>query len=284
MEGSVEQALRGKHYRRGVRCILLWREGHGGFYFFKPFIDDNPQRNEPPLSAVTTTIFLLLTHSCAGGLPLGILLCQSEDEQTIAQGLEQLKQVVGEKGFADRGHEGPQLVITDDCRAERGALGNSLGHLQQIRDRGERVESTPGIWTGSEQRAVESTPGIWSSSEQRAVGSTPGIWTSSEQRAVESTPGIWTSSEQRAVESTPGSRYSWDCNGPVVAALKVELLAAVRQDERSVGLSFTADGGTGRSGRFKEPESGPTGRGRTKNGAGYLMDGAALAGGLQWQV
>ncbi|KAI4800354.1 hypothetical protein KUCAC02_013298 [Chaenocephalus aceratus] len=68
-------------------------------------------------------VFLLLTHSCAGGLPLGILLCQSEDEQTIAQGLEQLKQVVGEKGFAGRGHEGPQLVITDDCRAERGALG-----------------------------------------------------------------------------------------------------------------------------------------------------------------
>ncbi|KAK1887062.1 Transposase, partial [Dissostichus eleginoides] len=67
-------------------------------------------------------VFLLLTHSCAGGLPLGILLCQSEDEQTIAQGLEQLKQVVGEKGFAGRGHEGPQLVITDDCRAERGAL------------------------------------------------------------------------------------------------------------------------------------------------------------------
>ncbi|KAI4830326.1 hypothetical protein KUCAC02_001965 [Chaenocephalus aceratus] len=26
MEGSVEQALRGKHYRWGGRCILLWRE------------------------------------------------------------------------------------------------------------------------------------------------------------------------------------------------------------------------------------------------------------------
>ena len=24
--GSVDQALRGKHYRRGLRCILLWRE------------------------------------------------------------------------------------------------------------------------------------------------------------------------------------------------------------------------------------------------------------------
>ncbi|KAI4830303.1 hypothetical protein KUCAC02_001943, partial [Chaenocephalus aceratus] len=68
---------------------------------------------------------LLLTHSCAGGLPLGILLCQSEDEQTIARGLEQLRQVVGEKGFAGRGHVGPQLVIPDDCRAERGALGKA---------------------------------------------------------------------------------------------------------------------------------------------------------------
>ncbi|KAK1906079.1 Deoxyribonuclease-1 [Dissostichus eleginoides] len=45
-----------------------------------------------------------------------------------------------------------------------------------------------------------------------------------------------------------------DTTTPRPAALKVELLAAVRQDER------------------------------TKNGAGYLMDGAALAGGLQWQV
>jgi len=62
-------------------------------------------------------VFLLLTHSCAGGLPL---------EQTIAQGLEQLKPVVGEKGFAGRGHEGPQLVITGDCRTERGALGKAF--------------------------------------------------------------------------------------------------------------------------------------------------------------
>ena len=26
VEGSVDQALRGKHYRRGLRCIMLWRE------------------------------------------------------------------------------------------------------------------------------------------------------------------------------------------------------------------------------------------------------------------
>ncbi|KAI4801571.1 hypothetical protein KUCAC02_019458, partial [Chaenocephalus aceratus] len=70
-----------------------------------------------------------------------------------------------------------------------------------------------------------------------------------------------------------------------MAALKVELLAAVRQDERSVaGCPLQQMGGTGRSGRFKEPESGPTGRGRTKSGAGYLMDGAALAGLISQQI
>ena len=26
VEGSVDQAFRGKHYRRGVRCIMLMRE------------------------------------------------------------------------------------------------------------------------------------------------------------------------------------------------------------------------------------------------------------------
>ena len=26
VEGSVNQALRGEHYRRGVRCIMLMRE------------------------------------------------------------------------------------------------------------------------------------------------------------------------------------------------------------------------------------------------------------------
>ncbi|KAI4822881.1 hypothetical protein KUCAC02_008406 [Chaenocephalus aceratus] len=67
-----------------------------------------------PLGVVCSPLMKEVHQHCAGGLPLGILLGQSEDEQTIAQGLEQLTQVVGEKGFAGRGHEGPQLVITDD--------------------------------------------------------------------------------------------------------------------------------------------------------------------------
>lgn len=36
-------------------------------------------------------VFLLLTHTCAGGPPLGTLITQSEDEKTISEGLELLK-------------------------------------------------------------------------------------------------------------------------------------------------------------------------------------------------
>lgn len=71
-------------------------------------------------------VFMLLTHSCAGGLPLGILLCQSEDEDTIFEGLEHLKQLAGEKAFAGRGLAGLQTFITDDCKAEQWALKRSF--------------------------------------------------------------------------------------------------------------------------------------------------------------
>ena len=67
-------------------------------------------------------VFLLLTHSCAGGLPLGIILSQSEDEDTIAEGLELLKELLPENAFDGNARAGPSLFITDDSKAERGAL------------------------------------------------------------------------------------------------------------------------------------------------------------------
>ena len=67
-------------------------------------------------------VFLLLTHSCAGGLPLGILITQSESQATIVEGLELLNELVGDNGFAGNGQAGPSVFLTDDCSAERGAL------------------------------------------------------------------------------------------------------------------------------------------------------------------
>lgn len=63
-----------------------------------------------------------LTHTCAGGLPLGVILIQSEDEATILECLQLLKDFLREDAFAGSGQADPHL-ITDDCKAKRGALG-----------------------------------------------------------------------------------------------------------------------------------------------------------------
>lgn len=64
-----------------------------------------------------------LTHTCAGGLPLGVILTLSEDEATILEGLQMLKDILREEAFAGRSQAGPHLIITDSCKTERGALG-----------------------------------------------------------------------------------------------------------------------------------------------------------------
>ncbi|XP_056142815.1 uncharacterized protein LOC130118399 [Lampris incognitus] len=71
-------------------------------------------------------VFLLLTHSCAGGLPLGIIITQSEEEQVILEGLELLKSLLDEESFSGRGESGPMIFLTDDSRAERAALSRAF--------------------------------------------------------------------------------------------------------------------------------------------------------------
>ncbi|KAK6318081.1 hypothetical protein J4Q44_G00113720 [Coregonus suidteri] len=71
-------------------------------------------------------VFLLLTHTCAGGLPLGVILTQPEDEATILEGLQLLKDMLRVDAFAGIGQAGHRLIITDDCKAERGALGRAF--------------------------------------------------------------------------------------------------------------------------------------------------------------
>lgn len=67
-------------------------------------------------------VFVLLTHSCAGGLPLGVIFTPSEDEATIVKGLELLKQLLPDNAFDGKGEAGPAIFISDDCAAERAAL------------------------------------------------------------------------------------------------------------------------------------------------------------------
>ncbi|XP_071962543.1 uncharacterized protein [Antedon mediterranea] len=67
-------------------------------------------------------VFVILTHSCAGGLPLGLLITTSETEEVITEGLTLLKDILPPVAFY--GKLGPAVFMTDDCEAERKALSN----------------------------------------------------------------------------------------------------------------------------------------------------------------
>uniref|UniRef100_A0A1A8L8P5 Si:dkey-75a21.2 n=1 Tax=Nothobranchius pienaari TaxID=704102 RepID=A0A1A8L8P5_9TELE len=68
--------------------------------------------------------FLLLTHSAAGGLPLGVIVTKSESQNSIATGLNLLKTLLPGDAFYGRGELGPNVFMTNDCKALRQALQN----------------------------------------------------------------------------------------------------------------------------------------------------------------
>ena len=67
-------------------------------------------------------IFLLLTHSPAGGLPLGCLITTSESKETIISALKLFNEVMPKKAFFGRGKKGPEVFLTDDSETERRRL------------------------------------------------------------------------------------------------------------------------------------------------------------------
>ena len=67
-------------------------------------------------------VFILLTHSAAGGLPLGILILANEQCATIAAGFQLYMSLLDDTCFGGRGAAGPVVFMTDDCTSERTAL------------------------------------------------------------------------------------------------------------------------------------------------------------------
>ncbi|XP_050730793.1 uncharacterized protein LOC127005721 [Eriocheir sinensis] len=68
-------------------------------------------------------VFLMMTHSAAGGLPLGVLIT-SESEKILTQGFQLLKDLFPPTAFFGRHEKGPKIIMTDDAEAERKALHN----------------------------------------------------------------------------------------------------------------------------------------------------------------
>ena len=67
-------------------------------------------------------LFLLLTHSVAGGLPLGVLIVPSEKASTITLALELYNKLLDNGSFYGREVIGPMVSMTDDSKSERVAL------------------------------------------------------------------------------------------------------------------------------------------------------------------
>ena len=69
-------------------------------------------------------VFLLLTHSPIGGLPLGVFFCSSETEDILLKALHLFIGLLPPNAFGGKGKTGPSLFLTDDCAASRNALNS----------------------------------------------------------------------------------------------------------------------------------------------------------------
>ena len=74
------------------------------------------------LDSFNSSLFVLSTSHCAGGLPLAVMITSDEQEETIQQGSQMVKQVLpGEVIGAKRG-PACAIIMTDDSSSERKAL------------------------------------------------------------------------------------------------------------------------------------------------------------------
>ena len=67
-------------------------------------------------------VFLMVTHSHAGTLPLAIIITSDETTRTLIQTFELLKASLPDGAFFGNGHVGPSVIMTDNCSELREAL------------------------------------------------------------------------------------------------------------------------------------------------------------------
>ncbi|CAG8580295.1 1013_t:CDS:1, partial [Scutellospora calospora] len=78
------------------------------------------------LDVLNTPLTILSTSTSAGSLPLAAILTSDETEATFIKALDMVKKIVPSVVFGRQGSIiRPQVVITDDCRAEKLALHNT---------------------------------------------------------------------------------------------------------------------------------------------------------------
>ncbi len=85
------------------------------------------------LDRLNSSLFIISMSSAAGGLPLGVMITSDEQEDTVRQGLQLLKNVVPVGAFYGRGGEqGPAIVMTDYSSAERNVLQSVWPEIKRL--------------------------------------------------------------------------------------------------------------------------------------------------------
>ena len=119
-------------------------------------------------------VFVMLTHSCVGGLPLGILITTSETQATIAAALRLLQTILPEGCFGGRGASGPQLFITDDCMAERQALKGAFPQAKLLLCSFHLLQATwRWLWSSTHQIPLADRPNYLTHMRRMIFASTP---------------------------------------------------------------------------------------------------------------
>lgn len=68
-------------------------------------------------------VFVMVTHSAVGALPLGIIITSDETTTTLIQAMEMFKECLSDDSFYGRSaSNGPQIIMTDNCSELREAL------------------------------------------------------------------------------------------------------------------------------------------------------------------
>lgn len=92
---------------------------------------DSIKSHKPQKTNDKSRVYILLTPSECGGLPLGVILTSTNNKNALSNGFEILKDMLGEKIFGGKPN-GPKIFITDDNEVEIEAVKTSFTESENL--------------------------------------------------------------------------------------------------------------------------------------------------------
>lgn len=87
-------------------------------------------------------VYLMMTNSAVGGLPLGFFILGSDSERLMIEALLAYRELLPNDAFGGRGALGPQIFITDNCKSNCNALGIAFPNSTLLLSIFDLLEST----------------------------------------------------------------------------------------------------------------------------------------------